>query len=442
MHHQHNNGYNAQIAVPLSASPSPNEIYFRTSHAGSWTDWRKVLSENSDGRVGIGTTNPGAKLDVSGSGGASQCCAPVPPTISLAEASNTAGRQAWLQFHNAGEAESYIRLAGGGPVGSGREGQRRLEIGDNQGVRTSLTITGNVGIGTNDPKTKLHVKEGDIRWGNNSQLNEDHGGSIELGGDSSTPGKGTPYIDFHYKGIQEDFNTRIINDANGRLSIIANTLSVSGKVAFGGTIQVNGDIISARESDGTNAGMIDWRNLTSNRGWHMPMRSGDDDKLQLYHYDAGNWSGPYININRNGKVGIGTNNPGALLHVNGNASKPGGGSWTDSSDKRLKKNIKTMKGALEKLLKLRGVSFEWKEPEKQGNLTGRQMGLVADEVEEVFPEWVGIDHEGYKNLTVRGFEALTIEAFRELSAANEELMAKNKELEERINALAKKIKTR
>ncbi len=64
MHHQHNNGYNAQIAVPLSAYP--NDILFRTSGDKTWTEWRKVLSENVSGKVGIGTTTPGAKLDISG----------------------------------------------------------------------------------------------------------------------------------------------------------------------------------------------------------------------------------------------------------------------------------------------------------------------------------------------------------------------------------------
>jgi hypothetical protein len=41
------------------------------------------------------------------------------------------------------------------------------------------------------------------------------------------------------------------------------------------------------------------------------------------------------------KVGIGTSAPAYLLHVNGTAAKPGGGSWTVASDKRLKKNIST-----------------------------------------------------------------------------------------------------
>ena len=123
---------------------------------------------------------------------------------------------------------------------------------------------------------------------------------------------------------------------------------------------------------------------------------------------------------RNANVGIGTTAPTDKLHVIGDlritgvARKPGGGSWTSSSDLRLKKKLSALTHSLERLLQLRGVQFEWKEPEKMGNLSGPQTGLVAQEVEKVFPEWVSSDPEGYKELTVRGFEALAIEALREL----------------------------
>jgi hypothetical protein len=113
----------------------------------------------NEGNVGIGTATPGAKLDISGSGGANQCCAPVFPTLSLAEASSTQNRQAWLQFHNAGEAEAFIRLAGGGPAGSGREGQRRLEIGDSQGANTGLTVQGDIRLLGADCAENFDVSE-------------------------------------------------------------------------------------------------------------------------------------------------------------------------------------------------------------------------------------------------------------------------------------------
>lgn len=136
-----------------------------------------------------------------------------------------------------------------------------------------------------------------------------------------------------------------------------------------------------------------------------------------------------------GNVGIGTGSPGWLLHVQGDAAKPGGGTWTDSSDMRLKKNVEPLVGALEKILQLRGVSFEWNEPERAKFLPGAQIGMVAQDVEKVFPGWVGTDANGYKDLTIRGFEALSVEAMRELKTENDTLREKVGELEKRIKIL-------
>ena len=116
------------------------------------------------------------------------------------------------------------------------------------------------------------------------------------------------------------------------------------------------------------------------------------------------------------------------LDVAGVATKPGGGSWTMSSDAVLKQNIRPLTNSLETLLKLRGVEFEWKEPARMGGLSGPQRGLVAQEVETVIPEWVSTGTDGLKQLTVRGFEALAVEAIRELVAQVEELRARVKEL--------------
>jgi hypothetical protein len=78
----------------------------------------------------------------------------------------------------------------------------------------------------------LEVKS--LKWGNNSRLQADQGGSIELGGDNKTGGTGTPHIDFHFRGKPpEDFNARIINDADGRLSIQAAVLLATGSVGIG-----------------------------------------------------------------------------------------------------------------------------------------------------------------------------------------------------------------
>lgn len=141
-------------------------------------------------------------------------------------------------------------------------------------------------------------------------------------------------------------------------------------------------------------------------------------------------TGPY-QVN----VGIGTTTPQWMLHVNGDAAKPTGEHWTVPSDIRLKKNIQPIEGALDKMLALRGVEFEWNDPEKAALLPGPQMGMIAQEVEEVFPEWVGTDREGYKDLTLRGFEALTVEAMRQLKAENDALRGMIDLLEKRIGEL-------
>jgi hypothetical protein len=121
------------------------------------------------------------------------------------------------------------------------------------------------------------------------------------------------------------------------------------------------------------------------------------------------------------------------------AFKPGGGAWSNHSDLRLKQYIRPLDGALEKLLDLHGVFYEWKDPAKQGNLPGPQMGMIAQDVEKVFPQWISTDADGYKVLTVRGFEALAIEAFRTLKAENEQLRTQNESLANRLITLEAKL---
>jgi len=121
-------------------------------------------------------------------------------------------------------------------------------------------------------------------------------------------------------------------------------------------------------------------------------------------------------IRASGGVGIGANNPDAMLTVNGTADKPGGGSWTVFSDARLKKNIEPLTGALNRLLELRAVTFEYKDPQSIHELPGVQIGMIAQEVEKVFPDWVDTAPNGMKRLSIHGFEALTVEALRELRA--------------------------
>ena len=71
------------------------------------------------------------------------------------------------------------------------------------------------------------------------------------------------------------------------------------------------------------------------------------------------------------------------------------------------------------------------------------MGLIAQEVQEVFPEWVSQGLDGYLTLTVSGFEGLTAEAMRELHDRLElrasALAARCEQLEARLAAVEARL---
>jgi hypothetical protein len=149
----------------------------------------------------------------------------------------------------------------------------------------------------------------------------------------------------------------------------------------------------------------------------------------------------HLAITSDGKVGIGTLAPDQLLSIAGtgaNASKPGGGSWASFSDARLKHDIRPLEGALDKLLRLRGVSFYYNDPGAISELPGERIGMVAQEVESVFPDWVETGARGYKTVTYRGFEALTVEALRDLRAEKDREIADLRARIERLEAALEK----
>jgi hypothetical protein len=100
------------------------------------------------------------------------------------------------------------------------------------------------------------------------------------------------------------------------------------------------------------------------------------------------------------------------------------------SDERLKKDIEPLEGSIDQLLRLRGVSFHWRDPETHGGHAGIQRGFVAQEYEKVFPEWVTTGRDGFKMISTDGLDALEVESIRTLKAENDSLKARVKALEE------------
>jgi hypothetical protein len=94
-----------------------------------------------------------------------------------------------------------------------------------------------------------------------------------------------------------------------------------------------------------------------------------------------------------------------------------------SSDKRLKDNIKPIENALDKVKAISGVTFEWNE--KSHKTTGKKdVGVVAQEIEDVLPELVETRTNGYKAVDYQKLTAVLIESVKELTAKVEALEAK------------------
>jgi hypothetical protein len=120
------------------------------------------------------------------------------------------------------------------------------------------------------------------------------------------------------------------------------------------------------------------------------------------------------------------------------AAAPGGWyapSYNGSSDARMKTNVHQVDGALDKLERIRGVAFEWAETESPyalGGVPGQSgVGVLAQEVEEVFPELVTIytPEEEYKAVDYNGLTSTLIEAVKELKAQIEALLSRIEALE-------------
>lgn len=166
----------------------------------------------------------------------------------------------------------------------------------------------------------------------------------------------------------------------------------------------------------------------------------DSTHVQLNASDSLQLTASNFKLKPSGQTALGLQDPGAfMLAVNGNAAKPGGGAWSLLSDARLKRAVEPLDGALERLLALRGVSFEYIDASGPLFAGGRQTGFIAQEVQSVMPEWVEEGSDGYLSVGVKGFEAMAVEALRELREEKDrqiaDLAAENAELRARLERL-------
>lgn len=275
-----------------------------------------------------------------------------------------------------------------------------------------LIVNGNVGIGTTSPGAKLDVSD-TVRF---------------LSGPASSPysGKG---LELFYSNNADD--GRILSydrtaDTYKPMQIWASTISLmQGNIGIGTT----GPVTKLEIASGPDMVQLGLTNTGSGgRTWNIYSQQGGSGNFHIWEAGA-----PITRLfiqGGSGNVGIGATSPGGYkLYVNGSAYSTGG--W-GGSDIRWKKNIVPIENALESVLQLQGVNYEWKVEEyKDKNFDeGRQIGVIAQDVEKVLPELVRTDNEGYKAVSYEKLTVVLVEAIKEQQK-------QIKELEDRIKRLEK-----
>jgi hypothetical protein len=131
------------------------------------------------------------------------------------------------------------------------------------------------------------------------------------------------------------------------------------------------------------------------------------------------------------KVGIGTATPTNVFTIARGAGHAISDSWDTYSSRRWKTNIQTLHDALEKIMQLRGVSYDVKESGKH------EVGVIAEEVGTIVPEVVSFEENGkdargvdYSRLT-----ALLIEATKEQQALIRDQQSEIRNLQERLSKM-------
>lgn len=179
---------------------------------------------------------------------------------------------------------------------------------------------------------------------------------------------------------------------------------------------------------------------------------GDDIILNLQGYNT-----DVMRVLGNGSVGIGITSldPTYKLTINGKGLAFEG--FWENSDIKLKKNILPVEGALDKILKLNGVSYEWKQDkdfegetlevlkaDEDGNIKddkyrnlpeGRTLGVIAQELENVLPEAVNTGEDGIKAVSYTKMIPVLIEAMKEQQKQITGQQKRIEELEKKVAQL-------
>jgi hypothetical protein len=233
-----------------------------------------------------------------------------------------------------------------------------------------------------------------------------------------------------YQALVTQSNSLVLGSING-----VNGATSDTKVGIGTTTPaVKLDIVGGMRIyplDENEAGLV-----LSNQSAPAAWQFADYNSGKFYIQEAG--VGPRMVIAPGGNVGIGTTDPTSRLYVAGTVYATGG--FSAPSDERLKRAIKPISYGLNEVLRLRPVTFEWKD-QNDGKLN---LGLIAQEVEVVIPEVVEkkMGETGTMGMQYSGLIPVLIKAaqeqqsfIQELKSALDQKSNENASLNARLSAL-------
>ncbi len=385
------------------------------SDATQWTTSSNDIYYDS-GNVGIGTSTLGHKLTVEGSGTSNTGVFGIDITgtgpfnwASSAMAPNLTTGNNIIHMIGKAETENNCGYIGFNFQGSGSSANFMtfgLHTHDNL---LNLTGAGNVGIGTIDPGKKLTIggymgfvgsSDNRIYFGENDYLRFD---------DAS--GNGLKFI---YDDVER---LRLDN---------------SGKLTVKGTYSQPQCLIG---NDGSNGIFFEADGSSSHYNWKISQQNQLDAGLTFAASTATGgtaFASPVLALNQNGRVGIGTTSMDYTLHVNGSVA--GTSAYNILSDSRLKKDVISIENGLEKVMKLRPVTFNWRRSEfPKINLDNKNhVGFIAQEVEEVVPQVVSTadDKMQTKSIAYSDLVPVLTKAIQEQQKEIEELKSMIIELKE------------
>ncbi len=181
-----------------------------------------------------------------------------------------------------------------------------------------------------------------------------------------------------------------------------------------------------------------------------------------FEFSVADSSARPLRLLSDGDVSIGRTDDSGAVTVRGNTQVRGDLIVTGTlsatnccsmpSDLSLKQDIEPIASPLERLLDLHGYRFEYSDEAVAAYdlPDAPQLGFIAQELGEAFPEWRVEDRRGFQSVLLRGFDALLVEALRELAASKsadseqvdrrlQQLEAENRALRERLERIERRL---